>query len=77
MFTCSPISRKTSEFARNATYSQKLKSTMRVVGLIPCGPILPLIRPAATTASTPLKCNRSAIRYEPKASTVVSVVSMR
>ena len=50
---------------------------MRVVGLMPRGPRLPLTNPAATTASTPLKCNRSAMRYDPKATIVVMVISMQ
>ena len=72
-----PISKKMNEFATKAAYSQKLNTTMRVVGDMPRGPTFPLTMPAATTASTPLTWNDSASRYAPKASTVVSVVSTR
>ena len=51
---CKPISKKMNELAKNAAYSQKLNKTMRVVGDIPAGPMLPAIRPAPTTAKTPL-----------------------
>src|SRR6185436_8821843 len=70
-----PISRKIKELAMNAAYSQKLKTTRRVVADIPLGPALPLMIPAAATANTPLTWKYSATRYEPKARTVVKVVS--
>src|SRR4030042_5721135 len=54
--------RKISELARKAQYSQKLKITMRLVGLMPCGLILPFTSPATSTARTPLTPSFSASR---------------
>ena len=57
-----PMSRKMNELAMNAAYSQKLKTTSRVVADIPAGPTFPFTIPAATTASTPLTWKYSATR---------------
>ena len=80
-----PISRNTSELARNAANSQNSSTNAR-----PCGvnempnrcfsvrtPRLPNVMPAATLASTPEAPKCSAIKNEPKAATAVTAVSTR
>ena len=69
----SPMTRNTMELTRNVTSCQKFSRTNRVAGEVLRRPMVPMVRPAVTTARMPEKWTSrsmmrpisSARRYEP------------